>query len=686
MVRFVNAQNFGSDIADAIKSAGAMLYGDTLTPALKKEQLVEAQNKNIGLQDFQTNIRDWARTAPAGGGNMSAPTTPIAGRDEFLSTIAPHAVTVGQRIGVDPRIIVAQSALETGWGRSAPGNNFFGIKSHGQPGGQTLSTKEVVDGQTVNISDSFRTYGSAADSVAGYGDFLTTNPRYAPMLGAPDFESQIAALGASGYATDPEYASKVRQIAEGIDLSPWTGSAPTMPPATASPMTGAPATDPGTYNPNSSQMFAELLANGVAAGASPDDVMSLILGMTANMYGAENQATVNAGVGAKVDYARTYSGFAADQNRQMWDTMFEDQNEVVDVIRNGQAIRIRKGEMQPGDQAILSDTEQKAIAAQGLDMDREETLAYVGAEPKNVQTADRYYSATSGQYHPSYDGITDATTGQPLPPDAAKTSVVAPSRADAGLTGPVETGIQNQIIGLENFRGQLQSARDVAAADATLFGPVGQTRTLFQNLGEQFRQLQATAPETAAAIENDTQSMLDNVLATSDPDGVFSRFMREEYDPNLSALHLYGQLLPYAAAAALAQQEGRGLSNQDVERFSAIVGDPTGFWSTQRGFLTRLDLLDREVERLLTKSRGYLESGVGAAGETTPGAATPAAPAAPGQAATAAPALPAPEDIAAMSPEDLTSVLQLDISGIPTEVLEPFLDAVARRQAELGIQ
>ncbi len=109
--------------------------------------------------------------------------------------------------------------LESGWGKSAPGNNLFGIKSHGLPGGNTLPTTEVVGGQPVAAQDSFRAYASPADSVAGYADFILNNKRYAPVRAAQGLEAQAAALGQSGYATDPAYGQKVLQIAQGLPQS-----------------------------------------------------------------------------------------------------------------------------------------------------------------------------------------------------------------------------------------------------------------------------------------------------------------------------------------------------------------------------------------------------------------------------------------------------------------------------------
>ena len=136
------------------------------------------------------------------------------GPDAFLMRIAPRAIMVAQELGIDPRIVAAQAALETGWGKSVKGNNLFGIKSHGKADGMMVQTHEVLDGKRQKIIDSFRQYESFDDSIEDYGLFVRENKRYQPMLEADTLDEQITALGKSGYATDPEYAKKIADIAE----------------------------------------------------------------------------------------------------------------------------------------------------------------------------------------------------------------------------------------------------------------------------------------------------------------------------------------------------------------------------------------------------------------------------------------------------------------------------------------
>jgi hypothetical protein len=133
--------------------------------------------------------------------------------EEFQQQYMPYAQNVSQRTGLDPRLVLAQAALETGYGRSAPNNNFFGIKSHGQSGGSNLMTQEFENGRMVSRPQSFRGYEGPEQSFQGYADFILNNPRYGDVMAQGDLAGQIGAMGQSGYATDPNYASKLSSIA-----------------------------------------------------------------------------------------------------------------------------------------------------------------------------------------------------------------------------------------------------------------------------------------------------------------------------------------------------------------------------------------------------------------------------------------------------------------------------------------
>lgn len=140
-------------------------------------------------------------------------------KEDFLKAIIPVAKKVGEDIGLDWKLIVAQSAIETGWGSKVKGNSFFGVKGHGDKDTVTFATTEEVDGKLVKTKDTFRAYDTLEDSVKGYGQFLLDNPRYADYLAADSLEDAAKALQKSGYATDSQYGKKVLQTAKGKTLS-----------------------------------------------------------------------------------------------------------------------------------------------------------------------------------------------------------------------------------------------------------------------------------------------------------------------------------------------------------------------------------------------------------------------------------------------------------------------------------
>jgi flagellar protein FlgJ len=144
---------------------------------------------------------------------------PFKDKAAFLKALTPVAKDVAADLGVSHKIILAQAALESSWGKAASGsNNLMGIKSHGLAGGKAVATTEVIDGKTVKLTDNFRQYNSPEDSIRGYGSFLKSNKRYRHFLnaGADNEDAQLTALQQSGYATDPKYAQKLKSIIKGL--------------------------------------------------------------------------------------------------------------------------------------------------------------------------------------------------------------------------------------------------------------------------------------------------------------------------------------------------------------------------------------------------------------------------------------------------------------------------------------
>lgn len=142
----------------------------------------------------------------------------------FVAKIWTHAKKAASELGVDPRALVAQAALETGWGRKgisrgngSDSNNLFGIKATGWSGESvTTGTHEYVNGVKTTETAAFRAYDSAEASFADYVRLLKNNPRYQHALKAgTDIKGFAQGLQRAGYATDPSYAAKIAAIAGG---------------------------------------------------------------------------------------------------------------------------------------------------------------------------------------------------------------------------------------------------------------------------------------------------------------------------------------------------------------------------------------------------------------------------------------------------------------------------------------
>lgn len=143
----------------------------------------------------------------------------------FARDIWPHAERAGRRLNVAPEAIVAQAALETGWGahvmpdrRGESSFNLFGIKAGGGWQGDKVSrqTLEFENGVPRPQNAQFRAYADVAATFDDYTEFLIDNPRYSSVSGhGADVAGFASALQSSGYATDPRYADKLTDVLNG---------------------------------------------------------------------------------------------------------------------------------------------------------------------------------------------------------------------------------------------------------------------------------------------------------------------------------------------------------------------------------------------------------------------------------------------------------------------------------------
>lgn len=153
-------------------------------------------------------------------------TLKFGSREEFLATLYPHAEKAAKALGTKPEVLLAQSALETGWGQKivrgsngAPSHNLFNIKADRRWLGDkaNVSTLEFEQGIAVRQKADFRVYTDFEHSFNDFVTFIAEGERYQGATKVAASPTQfIRALQDAGYATDPKYAEKVIKVMQTI--------------------------------------------------------------------------------------------------------------------------------------------------------------------------------------------------------------------------------------------------------------------------------------------------------------------------------------------------------------------------------------------------------------------------------------------------------------------------------------
>jgi peptidoglycan hydrolase FlgJ len=130
----------------------------------------------------------------------------------FAKSVWPQITQAAQALGVPPVAVLAQTALETGWGSSSAGNNIFGVKAGNGESSTMRATHEVIDGVLAPQTSSFRNYSSMADSISDYVGLIQSG--FSAATGQNTVAGFAQALQSGGYATDTNYASKIVNIAQ----------------------------------------------------------------------------------------------------------------------------------------------------------------------------------------------------------------------------------------------------------------------------------------------------------------------------------------------------------------------------------------------------------------------------------------------------------------------------------------
>jgi flagellar protein FlgJ len=144
---------------------------------------------------------------------------------DFIRSIWPMAVKIAGEHNFDPKLLVAQAALETGWGKGIlqdhegkSSYNLFNIKANSawKQDKVTVNTLEYNGGIPQKAKADFRQYNSFSDSMHDYFNFINSNPRYQEAVSTfKNPTDYISKISEAGYATDPNYADKILKIYHG---------------------------------------------------------------------------------------------------------------------------------------------------------------------------------------------------------------------------------------------------------------------------------------------------------------------------------------------------------------------------------------------------------------------------------------------------------------------------------------
>jgi len=193
------------------------LYGHPVEPGAQSDAINTLEHnfrlaprvKSLAAALNETSMRDGVKT-------------PVAqSQEEFIAKMKPHAEKAAAELNVSTDVLLAQAALETGWGKhlihDTQGNNTFNIfnikATNWQGKSVAVNTLENRQGVTQQERANFRQYDDYAQSFADYVSLIKNNTRYKEALAAGDNSNVYAEeLQKAGYATDPDYAAKIKSL------------------------------------------------------------------------------------------------------------------------------------------------------------------------------------------------------------------------------------------------------------------------------------------------------------------------------------------------------------------------------------------------------------------------------------------------------------------------------------------
>ncbi|NOI28900.1 flagellar assembly peptidoglycan hydrolase FlgJ [Vibrio coralliilyticus] len=226
-------QMMDEQMASELSSSGSLGLADMIVAQLTSGS-VENPNAASREADFEAlmnkidNVRQSRRENAELAPVTAAASTPTSfeSPESFVTSMKPYAEKAARALGVDSSLLLAQAALETGWGQKVvsngrgSSNNLFNIKADKSWVGDKVATQTLEYHQGVPVKEkaAFRSYSNFEESFNDYVRFLNDNPRYTMALRHQGNNEQfIHGIHQAGYATDPQYASKVLRVKAQID-------------------------------------------------------------------------------------------------------------------------------------------------------------------------------------------------------------------------------------------------------------------------------------------------------------------------------------------------------------------------------------------------------------------------------------------------------------------------------------
>jgi flagellar protein FlgJ len=191
------------------------------------DMLVQQLTRNRAASSAAASASSASSGTASGAAATSGTTTP-ANRISFVKMMEPYATQAAGQLGVSPDTLIAQAALETGWGQHIPtsgggssSSNLFGIKAGAGWSGEAVTAMTTEYGGSgnnpVSVPQPFRAYASVQQGVNDYVTLLQRNSRYSQALGTgDDVQAFGGALTRGGYATDPDYVQKLQSTVASV--------------------------------------------------------------------------------------------------------------------------------------------------------------------------------------------------------------------------------------------------------------------------------------------------------------------------------------------------------------------------------------------------------------------------------------------------------------------------------------